>query len=92
MTKWVGEAWEELEKNEEMINRIFKKCGISITADDYENSEIHLEGLKDYQVNYDIDDCSDSEDLFADLSGDDTEADLFVQLSDDDDLTRDESA
>ena len=44
LTKWVGEAWEELSKNKEMIVRSFKKCGISVAADGSENSEIHLEG------------------------------------------------
>ena len=71
-----------------MIIRSFKKCGISVAADGSDDSEIRLE---DYQVN-NINDCSDNEDPFANLSGDDMEIDPFDQLSDDDDLTEDESA
>ena len=79
LTKWVGEAWEELAENEEMVIRSFKKCGISVAADGSEDFEIHLESLEDYQVNQDAEFSSDSdEDPFADLSdGDlsDTESD-----------------
>ena len=94
MTKWVGEAWEDLAKNKEIVVRSFKKCGISVAPDGSEDTEIHLEGLEDYQVNpnRDIDDCSDNEDPFANLSGDEVEIDPFDQLSDDDELTEDESA
>ena len=42
--------------------------------------------------NRDIDDCSDNEDPFANLSGDDMEIDPFDQLSDNDKLTEDKSA
>jgi hypothetical protein len=73
-----------------MIVRSFKKCGISVAADGSEDSEIHLEGLEDYQVDRDV--SSDSEDPFADLSDDDMECDPFDQLSDDDYLTEDDSA
>ena len=38
-------------KNKEMIVRSFKKCEISVAPDGSEDSEIHLEGLEDYQVN-----------------------------------------
>ena len=37
LTKWVGDAWEELAKKKEMIERSFKKCGISIAADGSED-------------------------------------------------------
>ena len=59
LMKWVGEAWEELAKNKEMIVRSFKKCGISVATDGSEDFEVHLEGLEDYQVNRD--NCSDSQ-------------------------------
>ena len=32
MTKWVGTAWSEMSKNEDMINWSFKKCGISLAG------------------------------------------------------------
>ena len=37
LTKWVGDAWEELAKKKEMIERSLKKCGISIAADGSED-------------------------------------------------------
>jgi hypothetical protein len=48
LTAWIGQAWEELSANEEMIERSFKKCGISIAADGSEDADINIEGLEDY--------------------------------------------
>ena len=54
-----------------MIERSFKKCGISINcADGSEDFEVHLEGMEDFQVN--CNDLSDSKDPFANVSGDDS--------------------
>ena len=83
LTKWVGDAWEELLKNKDMIERSFKKCGISVAADGSEDFEIHFEGVEDYRVNAD-DALSDTEDSFACVSDDDMEADPFASLSDSD--------
>ena len=59
-------------KKKEMIERSFKKCGISIAADGSEEFEIHLEGLEDYRVCVSADDSSDMEaDPFDHLSNDD---------------------
>ena len=33
-----------------MIERSFKKCGISVAADGSEDFEIHLEGVENYRV------------------------------------------
>ena len=66
LTKWVGEAWEQLSLNKEIAVRAFIKCGISDAADGSENYEIHLEGLEDYEVDVG-DTISDDEDPFADL-------------------------
>ena len=30
ITKWVGQAWEEISEDKEMIIRSFNKCGISV--------------------------------------------------------------
>ena len=49
ITKWVGGAWEELSKNKDMVERSFKKCGISVAADGSEDFEIHLEGMENYR-------------------------------------------
>ena len=37
MTKWIGDSWEELLKNNNMIERSFKNCGISVAADGSES-------------------------------------------------------
>ena len=66
LTNWVGDTWEELARNKEMVIRNFKKCGISVADDGSEDSEIHLEGLEDYQISNE--DCGDDEDPFANLS------------------------
>ena len=67
LTKWVGEAWEQLSLNKEIAVRAFKKCGISVAADGSENYEIHLDGLEDYEVDVG-DTISDDDDPFADLN------------------------
>lgn len=78
LTNWVGEAWEELARNKEMIAQSFKKCGISVAADGSEDSEIHLEGLEDYQISREVN--RDDEDPFANLS--DYSSDMeFEELS-----------
>ena len=70
LTWWVGEAWEELATNEEMVIRSFKKCGISVAVDGSEYFEIHLEGVEDYQVNQEDEFSSDSEDPLSTNSSD----------------------
>ena len=45
-TKWIGEAWAEMSSKQEMIERAFRKCGISVAVDGSENDEIHIEGLE----------------------------------------------
>ena len=48
LTGWIGQAWEDISSNKEMIVRSFKKCGISVAADGSEDSEIHIEGLESW--------------------------------------------
>lgn len=50
LTKWIGQAWEEVSSNKEMVCRSFKKCGISVAIDGSEDDQIHIEGLEDYSV------------------------------------------
>ena len=33
LTKWVGNAWDEVCSNKEMLQRSFKKCGINVRED-----------------------------------------------------------
>ena len=57
LTKWVGDAWEELSGKKEIAVRAFKKCGISTAADLSDEGDPFA-------------DASDEGDPFADLSDD----------------------
>ena len=76
LTGWIGQAWEDISSNKEMIVRSFKKCGISVAADVSEDSEIPIEGLEDYMIEADSSSKEDSlftdsdTDPFADLDSD----------------------
>ena len=67
-TKWVGEAWDEVSSNQDMIIRSFKKTGIAVAIDGSEDSEINIKGLEGYAV--DDRDEEDGDDPFADLDSD----------------------
>lgn len=68
LTGWIGQAWEEISSNKKMIERSFKKCGISVAADGSEDSEIHIEGLEEYTI--EVDSSSEEESLFAESDTD----------------------
>ena len=63
LTKWVGEAWQEINRNNETVIRSFKKCGISLALDGNENDEINIEGIPDYDMPHadEIDGAADVE-------------------------------
>ena len=70
LTKWVGNAWQSIKGNPELIKRSFMKCGISIALDGSENHCVNIKGLDSYMVpeveeEYEIltDDESDDEDV-----------------------------
>ena len=44
-TKWVGAAWSETSKKEDMISWSFTKCGITLVLDGSENADLNIEGL-----------------------------------------------
>ena len=46
----MGQAWEEVSADEEMIVRSFKKCGIALAVDGSEDEEINIQGIDDYTV------------------------------------------
>ena len=78
LTKWVGDAWDELAKVKEIAVRSFKKCGISTAADGSEDDEIHLEGLDNYEITMDANTEEDeNEDPFADISDVDLTEDSY---------------
>ena len=66
-TKWVGQAWEEVSANRDMVIRSFKKCGIAVPIDGSEDHQINIKGLDDYVVEDEV--CTDEdceEDPFID--------------------------
>ena len=65
-TKWVGQAWEEVSADKELIVRSFKKCGISVPIDGSEDEQIHIQGLEEYAVEEEDDDYTDG-DPFSDI-------------------------
>ena len=48
LTKWVGNAWDEVCSNKEMLQRSFKKCVINIKEDGSKNALVHIEGISEY--------------------------------------------
>ena len=50
VTKWVGKATTEVGSNRDMVVRSFKKCGISLSLDGFENEEIHIESIEEYEL------------------------------------------
>lgn len=48
LTKWVGNAWDEVCSNKEMRKRSFRKCGINIKEYGRENALVHIEGISEY--------------------------------------------
>ena len=49
-TKWVGQAWEEVSADKELIIRPFKRWGISIPIDGSEDDQIHIRGWEEYSI------------------------------------------
>ena len=49
-TKWVGNAWEKLSENKDMIIRSFVKCGITNNLDGSEDDQVNIRGLEDYKM------------------------------------------
>ena len=50
LTKWVAEAWNEINRNKETVIRSLKKSGISLMFDLKENNEINIKGIPDYEM------------------------------------------
>ena len=49
-TRWVGQAWEEVSADREMVKRSFRKCGIVVAVDGSEDSKINISELEEYAV------------------------------------------
>ena len=63
-TKWVGQAWEEVSADKELIVRSFKKRGISVLINGSEDNLIHIQGLEDYAVEEEDEDYTDGDTFF----------------------------
>ena len=50
VNKMLGNAWEKIKANPEMIIRSFKKCGITTAADGSEDDQVHIEGVEGYAM------------------------------------------
>ena len=48
LTRWVGNAWDHICSNTEMVKRSFKKCGIHVNIDGSENALVHFKGISEY--------------------------------------------
>jgi len=53
--KWIGQAWNEVAANKDMVIRGFKKCRVSVVIDGPEDNEIHIKDLEDYGIESDED-------------------------------------
>ena len=46
ITKWVGETWERVKKQKNLIKYLFKKCGLSNNLDGNKDALINTKGYK----------------------------------------------
>ena len=91
-TKWVGEAWEEVSSNKDMIVRSFRKVGIALAIDGSEDGDININGLENYTIEEDHEESEDedsedgeSEDDDSEDIEDDSDEDPFSSCSSDGD-------
>lgn len=72
MTKWLKEAWKEFfaAGGQEQVTKAFKRCGMLNAIDGSEDSEIHVQGIE----NYDIGESSDEESEEEDSSDEESES------------------
>lgn len=77
LTKWVGQVWEEISGNKDMICRSFRKCSIYLPINGSGDTDIHIEGLTDYTVG------TEHEDETEDETEDDTEDQMKADIDDD---------
>ena len=85
LTKWLGQAWEEVSTDKDAVVRGFKKCKISVAVNGAEDDEINIKGFENYKVESDDDPFATSDDsdsstdndslISALISGDEIEED-----------------
>lgn len=48
VTKWVGQAWRELHAEQShLIIKAFRKVGLSLAVDGFEDSELYVKDISD---------------------------------------------
>lgn len=73
--KWVGAAWVQMSQKKEMVQRAFKKCGISLSIDGSQDAAIKIHGIEGYIVhNVSVDSDSESEEDLFELDSSDDES------------------
>ena len=51
--KWVGTAWQEISRRlKDTVIRLFVKCGIALPIHDSRNTELNIDGLPEYRMNW----------------------------------------
>ena len=51
--KWVGTAWQEISRRlKDTVIRLFVKCGIALPIHGSRDSELNIDGLPDYRMNW----------------------------------------
>ena len=48
MTRWVGNAWDHICSNREVVKCSYEKCGMNVYIDESENPLLHLKGIIEY--------------------------------------------
>lgn len=58
--------WEDIWSSQDMIQRAFRKCGISVAIDGLEDHELYIEDLEDYIMDTDDEYTDIGDDPFSD--------------------------
>ena len=67
LINWVGQAWEEISADRDMVVRGFRKCGISVAIYGLEDTDININRIEKVE--------SDDEDPFESNAGDENDDD-----------------
>ena len=50
ITKWVGQAWKTITGMKQSIIRSFIKCGLSVALNGFENVQVSIDGIPNYEM------------------------------------------
>ena len=60
LMNWIGQAWEVLSADRDMVVRGFRKCGISVAIYGLEDTDININRIENYKVESDDEDAFES--------------------------------